>query len=335
MTDLIPAKDLEFRGVTSTRTALTFEHDMSPELWDALLKHIMVHRNAANWWMGDALNKGEEMFGEEMPQWVEDALGSTQTVNNVMRVCRVFKERPGEKSRRREDLSFSHHMEVAGLKESKVQDRFLEIAAKKGWDRDQLRSAVRDHKQELGLSRRRSTPEPIEDAETVEEAAEEKSEPLAREPEVIEGKAVEVEPEATEEPFDRVADMQKRWDTMSAAEQIAVFKWSLKRLQVVLSHEQKELAQAVIDRVEADTDRAEAASGPSAPQADSAEGEKATPPNSGGGHEVRTSDPKQAGPVNLTPPVAPDTNVSEDEALEIPKFLQRDADNNFVEPRDA
>jgi hypothetical protein len=50
-----------------------------------------------------------------------------------------------ETSRRREDLSWSHHKEVAGL-ETSAADELLEEAATTGWSMKRLRRAVKERR---------------------------------------------------------------------------------------------------------------------------------------------------------------------------------------------
>ncbi len=57
-------------------------------------------------------------------------------------VCREFPN--GDLSRRRDNLSFSHHLEVAGLEKPAEQDRWLDLAEGNGWTREELRAALRE-----------------------------------------------------------------------------------------------------------------------------------------------------------------------------------------------
>lgn len=88
------------------------------------------------WWIGDALVDGEERFGEEFAQG-EGELGlEPRTAANYRWVAASV-----EASRRREDLSWSHHAEVARLAPAD-QRRMLKWAADTGATVRQLRDAV-------------------------------------------------------------------------------------------------------------------------------------------------------------------------------------------------
>ena len=67
MNKLVPNSERVFRGIETATTGLTYEHKMSVNLWDELVQHIMLHRSASQWWLGDALNAGDDQFSEEVP----------------------------------------------------------------------------------------------------------------------------------------------------------------------------------------------------------------------------------------------------------------------------
>ncbi len=76
------------------------------------------------WWVGDYWIYGQKTYGGRKtivdgPNWQGP---SFQTCANAASVCRAFKA-----SRRREDLSFGHHAEVASL-DKKEADRLLDWA---------------------------------------------------------------------------------------------------------------------------------------------------------------------------------------------------------------
>ena len=74
---------------------------------------------ARQWWMGDWWNAGVQ-WGEGKSACEE--FGFTyQTVADAGMVARAI-----EFGRRRQNLSFSHHLEVSKLDDSAVQDRFLD-----------------------------------------------------------------------------------------------------------------------------------------------------------------------------------------------------------------
>jgi hypothetical protein len=89
-----------------------------------LLDYLRWHQRGGKWQTGDALNLAEAVFGEEYAQLISDLQEGTEwsasTVRNIQWCCgRVTVDR------RRSELSFRHHTEVAAL-QPKQQTRWLE-----------------------------------------------------------------------------------------------------------------------------------------------------------------------------------------------------------------
>lgn len=97
------------------------------------------------WCLGDWLNYGEKQYGETYSQALDATDYSYQTLRDSAWVSGQI-----ELSRRRDNLSFSHHKEVAALEPSD-QDRFLTAAEEHSLTREELRRAVTDYKR--GISR--------------------------------------------------------------------------------------------------------------------------------------------------------------------------------------
>src|SRR5690606_10905108 len=89
------------------------------------------------WWL-----YGERRYGEACSQAAEVGY-ATQTLYNAASIASRI-----EISRRRENLSFSHHAEVAYL-ERDEQETLLDKAEENGWTRNDLRQAVRLFKRNL------------------------------------------------------------------------------------------------------------------------------------------------------------------------------------------
>jgi hypothetical protein len=93
-----------------------------------------LHRTSA-WLIGDLLNYGEKVYGETYAQ-AETVTGlSRGTLMNYSSVCAHI-----PRSRRRENVPFSTHAEVAYL-EPEEQEKWLEQAAVHGWTKSELRDA--------------------------------------------------------------------------------------------------------------------------------------------------------------------------------------------------
>jgi signal transduction histidine kinase len=77
---------------------------------------------AVGWWIGDWLRFGNERFGERYTRASRITGYDVQTLMNIVYVATSV-----EVERRRADLSFSHHAEVASLPPEQ-QDRWLDRA---------------------------------------------------------------------------------------------------------------------------------------------------------------------------------------------------------------
>jgi hypothetical protein len=76
----------------------------------------------SSWWIGDWINYGNTRFGEKYSRAAQITGYDAQSLMNMAYVAARF-----EISRRRENLSWSHHAEVAGLP-PQARDRWLEHA---------------------------------------------------------------------------------------------------------------------------------------------------------------------------------------------------------------
>lgn len=145
MTDLIrsvaslPVAD----RVQATERGLEFYGDLTYEEWEELGVGLQRLGRAWQWWVGDWLNYGEHRWGEKYAQAVEVTGSEEKTLRNAVYVCGNV-----EMSRRRDNLSFSHHAEVASL-DPDEQDALLSEAEERDWSRNQLRDAVRHYRHEL------------------------------------------------------------------------------------------------------------------------------------------------------------------------------------------
>lgn len=119
-----------------TLTALTISAPMRFEEWEEILHRLMIMNECSGWWLGDALLYGESTYGEKYSQAVEVTGKSYQTLANYVFVCRAI---PQEE--RREDLTFSHHAEVAGIKDPLDRALWLAKAASEDWSVSALRRA--------------------------------------------------------------------------------------------------------------------------------------------------------------------------------------------------
>lgn len=110
---------------------------ISWEAWYEYGRRLSSFERHFRWLLGDWYLLGETRFGEAAAQAVEAV--SLKTVQNAAWVAERFPP-----SRRRENLSWSHHAEVAGL-EAAEADALLDRAESDGWSRARLRLVRREY----------------------------------------------------------------------------------------------------------------------------------------------------------------------------------------------
>jgi N6-adenosine-specific RNA methylase IME4 len=139
-------------GFTLAEKGLTVDGAPTFEEWRDAGKFLRYAEGAVHWWIGDWLNYGERAYGEKYAGAVEATgfeyvtLGHDKWVAASIEFCR-----------RRQNLSWSHHAEVAAL-EPDEQDAILSQADGGSWNRAQLREAVR-RRRNAGPARPTHTPD--------------------------------------------------------------------------------------------------------------------------------------------------------------------------------
>lgn len=141
--------DLSRAGAIDEVSLTLTDPEMKFEEWEAVGRFLGSIDRACRWWVGDWLNFGEALYGEEASQAVESTPAERydeaervtgldrQTLMNVSSICRRV-----ARSRRRTELGFWIHGEVAAL-EPEEQALWLDKAVGEGWHRSELRSAIR------------------------------------------------------------------------------------------------------------------------------------------------------------------------------------------------
>ena len=127
-------------GATLTRTGLTITGDMPYERWEFLGQKLREFEGSVMWWIGDWLNYGEAAYGEKYSQALETTDYAYRTLAQAAWVAKAV-----QFSSRLENLSWSHHQEVASL-EPDEQDAILGKATEHGMSRKELREFVRIYK---------------------------------------------------------------------------------------------------------------------------------------------------------------------------------------------
>ena len=106
------------------------------EGWSDAFEWCWKVRKASGFWLGDLAMLGEK-FGEEATQVLEATGYAYQTIEDAKWVARSI-----ESSRRREDVSFSVHKEIAKLPPAE-QDAWLQTAADENLTREEVRRRIK------------------------------------------------------------------------------------------------------------------------------------------------------------------------------------------------
>lgn len=123
-------------GVRVTPTSLEIDDTLDFEAWADLGGRLGLLGSSWQWWIGDWLVEGHSVYGKRY----EEARISTglayQSLADLKYVCSRL-----DFSRRRENLSFQHHREVAAL-DATDQERWLTRAERANLSVSQLRDGI-------------------------------------------------------------------------------------------------------------------------------------------------------------------------------------------------
>lgn len=128
----------EFDQVLLTRVGLRIPAELSFEDWERAGHRLSGIVDSSSWCLGDWLAYGKQKYADRYKKAINSAGLQYQTLRNYAWVSRQF-----ELARRRPRLTFQHHAEVASLPHSD-QDHFLDMAEREMWTTKQLRTHIRD-----------------------------------------------------------------------------------------------------------------------------------------------------------------------------------------------
>lgn len=124
-------------GILTTTVGLAFSKELTFDAWQQAGLRVARIVNSSAWYLGDWLVYGQRNYEDRYKRAIDLVGLDYQTLRNYAWVARKV-----EYSRRRENLSFQHHAEVAALAPAD-QTRWLLLAERNDWSRNQLRQAVR------------------------------------------------------------------------------------------------------------------------------------------------------------------------------------------------
>lgn len=156
-------------------SGLSIADGLKYENWEQIGHCIVQGRSAMQWALGDWLNYGESNYGEMYSQAIDMTGYSENTLRTTKWVASRF-----QLSRRRDNLSFSHHREVAGLPAEQA-DSILDKAERDALPTTAVRELARAEQglpePEVRISEPTTTDAGIE-AEETEQIADVDSEPI-------------------------------------------------------------------------------------------------------------------------------------------------------------
>nr|WP_042178475.1 LmbU family transcriptional regulator [Kibdelosporangium sp. MJ126-NF4]CEL13201.1 conserved hypothetical protein present in several antibiotic biosynthetic clusters [Kibdelosporangium sp. MJ126-NF4] len=119
-----------------TRVGLQIPPGLSFSDWERTGRRLSDIVDSSAWWLGDWLVYGKKNYADRYHRAIQAAGLRYQTLRNYAWVARQF-----DLERRRSELTFQHHTEVASLPLDE-QDRLLDQAVREEWTTKQLRSAI-------------------------------------------------------------------------------------------------------------------------------------------------------------------------------------------------
>ena len=110
---------------------------LSYEDWAKELELAVLVNKKSPWWIGDLYLFGENRFGHAKCAQIMHLTGKEEsTVRNAAWVCKAF---PPDQRHSDPDLTFSHHLEVAGCASEKERTNWLDLASEYNWSTGELR----------------------------------------------------------------------------------------------------------------------------------------------------------------------------------------------------
>jgi hypothetical protein len=131
-------------GITPVAWVVNAEMDLAD--WVAAGRNLGAMSRCSQWWLGDWIRYGNTKFGERYARVASITGYDAQTLMNMVYVASRF-----DISRRRENLSWSHHEALASLDEH-AQEHWLDYASGS-------KLSVSDLRLELRAARKRSRQE--------------------------------------------------------------------------------------------------------------------------------------------------------------------------------
>lgn len=125
-----------------TPYSLSLPHGTPFECWEEIGGLLLKIKSGAQWWAADWIIQGTAFYGDAIYNRSQAITGwEYETLQNYLWVARKF-----PLARRRPELTWSHHQEVASSKDLSEadQDDLLDQAIQNKWSSKDLRKKVRE-----------------------------------------------------------------------------------------------------------------------------------------------------------------------------------------------
>jgi hypothetical protein len=151
----------------STRPAVLWrpKRELARHEWLVIGRRLGGISRCNQWWLGDWVRYGTEKWGEKYTQAAKITGYDPRSLANMASVAAAF-----DSSRRRDDLTWSHHVAVAALPEPE-QEQWLDRAAAENLSvadlRTELRASPKEDEHALpieGVGTEVAPPEELEEA---------------------------------------------------------------------------------------------------------------------------------------------------------------------------
>lgn len=132
---------------SSTRTAIAWlpKRDTARQEWLVAGRRLGGISRCNQWWLGDWIGYGAQKWGEKYTQAAKVTGYDARSLANMASIARVF-----EPSRRRENLTWSHHAAVSALPEHE-REAWLDRAVNERLSVADLRTELRASRKSRGL----------------------------------------------------------------------------------------------------------------------------------------------------------------------------------------
>jgi hypothetical protein len=166
----IAMRDLSPLAAVASEVGIQFDPATTWEEYEEIALSVGRANRGLQWIAGDVAHFGEQKFGEQYAQVLDELGYPIETLGNLKWVCGRFPI-----DRRRRELTFKHHKAVAGMK-PETADLWLDSAVKEKWSGSTLEDNIKNERALMGetvkpgkkpKNQRAAAPEPP--AQAVEE----------------------------------------------------------------------------------------------------------------------------------------------------------------------